>query len=332
MKHAGHSIDLDRDMRRMIARGRAVVAGEAHALDLLAYTLDSSFGRVALRLLDTRSRVVVSGLGKSGLVGRKIAATLMATGTPALFLHAGDAVHGDMGAITAEDTLLVLSNSGETPECIAVAGRAQALGCPVLLFTSRERSTLARLAEAALVLPSAPEACLFDSSPTTSTTMMLALGDALAVALMEARDVGRCTLYSLHPGGRLGREMVPIASLMHQGRDLPLVAPDADMLQVVDRISEAGFGVAVVVDARQCLLGVITDGDLRRHASVLSSVRAETVMTPDPQTLSADAVARDALRLMSSRRITALVIVDSQSPPRVAGLVHVHDLLGLEIA
>jgi arabinose-5-phosphate isomerase len=316
----------------ILDQGREAILVEARALEALAAALDTRFADAVLALAATRGRVVVCGLGKSGHVARKIAATLMATGLPALFVHAGDAAHGDLGGLATGDRLLILSLSGETRECTAVAAHARRLGCPVIAVTARADSALAHGADLLLLLPEVTEICLFGASPTTSTTMMLALGDALAVTAMRCRGVSREQLHALHPGGRLGRDLVPVAAFMHRGDALPLVAPRTPMTEVLAVISAKRFGIAAVVDAGGRLLGVITDGDIRRHAAALGNTSAGTVMTRDALTVRADAVARDALALMSARRITALIVVEDAVRPQVVGLVHVHDMLALGLS
>jgi len=316
----------------ILTAGRDAIRGEARALDALAAALDRSFVDAVLALTATRGRIVVSGLGKSGLVARKIAATFMATGRPALFVHAGDAAHGDLGALAAGDTLLALSCSGSTAECVGIATHARRLGCPVIAVTASAGSALALAADCLLLLPDAGEVCPFGTSPTSSTTMMAALGDALAVAAMRRFGVSREQIRALHPGGRLGRDLVPVAAFMHRGAALPLVTRRTPMAEVLAVISDKGFGIAAVADARGRLLGVITDGDVRRHAAVLGGASAGAVMTRDPRTVRADAVARDALALMAQCRITALMVVEGEAPARIAGLIHVHDLLALGAA
>jgi arabinose-5-phosphate isomerase len=316
----------------LIVAGRAAVAGEASALWDLARSIDARFAEAIGLLLATRRRVVVTGLGKSGHIARKIAATFSATGTPASFLHAGDALHGDIGELCAGDTLLLLSNSGETRECCAIATHAATLGIPAIAITSRTDSALALTATLTLALPPAREICPHELSPTTSSTMMLALGDALATVLMRQREVSLAFIRQVHPGGRIGRDLLPIAGLMHVGMALPLVSTDAPMLDVLPVISAKGFGIAIVVEADGTLVGVITDGDLRRHLTEMAGSCAGDVLTRDPLTMRSDAVARDALALLTGCRITALVITDAQAPSKVVGLLHVHDLLRLGIS
>jgi arabinose-5-phosphate isomerase len=332
MEPARSSTSADAARQAILAQGRDAILGEARALDLMAGALDDRFVDAVEMLAAARGRIVVGGLGKSGHVARKIAATFTATGRPALFLHAGDAAHGDLGMLAPGDVLVMLSNSGETRECAAVAAHARRIGCPVIAVTARADSALAYGADRLVLLSDAREVCPHGASPTTSTTMMLAMGDALAVTVMRHRGVPREALRAFHPGGRLGRDLVPVAAFMHRGARLPLVAPGTPMPAVLAEISAKGFGIAAVVDDRGELLGVVTDGDIRRHAAVLGTARAAEVMTREPLTIRADAVARDALALLSQRRITALMVVSGSAPATVEGLVHVHDMLALNPA
>lgn len=316
----------------VLTTGRRVLATEAEALRLLGNGLDRSFVAAVGTLLATKGRIVVCGLGKSGHIARKIAATLAATGSPACFLHAGEAMHGDLGVIIAADTLLILSNSGDTREFGAILRRAKPLAVPVIAITSKSASSLAEASDTCLLLPAVPEVCRYGSSPTTSTTMMLALGDALAMAMMQVRDVKPEQLQGLHPGGRLGLDLVVVDSFMRTGDALPLVMAEMRMQDVLGCMAAKGFGVAGVVDDHGQLIGVITDGDIRRHALMLSGTTAADVMTARPRTLFIGSVARDALAILSEARITSLFVIDNASGRKVMGLVHIHDLLRLGVA
>jgi arabinose-5-phosphate isomerase len=329
---AGIEPESDSLSAHFVGGGRAAIAAEASALWELARGLDDRFALTVRMLMNTAGRVVVAGIGKSGHVARKIAATFTATGTPASFLHAGDALHGDIGELLPGDTVLLLSNSGETRECCAIAAHARALGLPVIAVTSRPDSALALTANLALPLPHAAEICPLQLSPTTSTTMMLALGDALAVVLMREREIAPERLRQLHPAGRIGRELVPVASLMRVGRDLPLVAAATPMREVMAVMCDKGLGIAIVADSDRQLIGVITDGDLRRNVDRLGVATAADILTPEPRHIRSDALARDALALLSACRITALVVLDSGTGESVAGLVHVHDFLSLGVS
>jgi len=315
----------------IVAMGRRAIATEAEALWAVAHELGQDFAEAVTILRATPGRVVVCGLGKSGQIARKIAATLASTGTPAWFLHAGDAVHGDLGAMSGGDTLIILSNSGDTREFGVIMRRAHGLTVPIVAITSSPDAPVASGATVSLLLPPKAEACPFGSAPTTSTTMMLVLGDALAMTLMQLRGTQAADLLELHPGGRLGLDLVRVESFMHADEELPLVRPEAPMEEVLELISEKGFGVAGVTDGSHRLLGVITDGDIRRSGTLLSHLRADQVMTRRPRILEAGAMARDALTIISEARITAIFIVQDELGSRVRGLVHIHDLLRLGI-
>ncbi|WP_010160503.1 KpsF/GutQ family sugar-phosphate isomerase [Sphingomonas sp. PAMC 26617] len=315
-----------------IAMGRRTIATEAEALWALAQGLDQTFGRAVQLIQATAGRLIVCGLGGAGQIADKIASTLMASGTPACFLHAGDAVHGDIGTILRGDALLMLSNSGDARELGIIVRRAAMLAVPIIAITATGQSAIADAADVVLMLPARAEACPFGRSPTTSTTMMLALGDALAVALLRLRGLDARDLVDLHPGSRLGLDLVAVEGFMHSGDALPLVAPDCPLPAVLAMVSEKGLGQAIVIDSQQRLLGIITDGDIRRNALRLTDATAADVMVPRPRTLSLGAMARDALVLMAGARITSVVVIDSEASGRVRGLVHIHDLLWLGIA
>ena len=309
-------------MSAYLDTARRVIRTEIDGLQALAAGLDDSFDRAIEIILAARGRVVVSGMGKSGHVGRKIAATLASTGTPAQFVHPGEASHGDLGMVTENDVALVLSNSGETPELADLIAHTRRFSIPLIGVASRPESTLLRQADVALVLPAAPEACGSGIVPTTSTTMTLALGDALAVALMEHRQFTPEHFRTFHPGGKLGARLTKVADLMH--RDIPLVAEGAPMSEALLVISQKGFGVTGVTDAQGALSGIITDGDLRRHMQGLLDLRAEQVMTRGPRTISPDKLAEEALAQMQDRKITSLFAVEGDRP---VGLLHIHDFL-----
>ena len=312
---------------------RAVLTTEAAGLRLLAAGLDDGFLLAVDLLAGVSGRVAVSGMGKSGHVGRKIAATLASTGTPALFVHPAEASHGDLGMIVPGDAVLAVSNSGETPELADLVAHARRFGLPLLAVTARAESTLARAADVVLLLPAAPEACPMGLAPTTSTTMQVALGDALAVALLTRRGFTATEFRQFHPGGRLGARLRRVRELMHAGEALPLAAPDEPMDRALLLMTGKGFGVLGVVDGDGGLAGVITDGDLRRHMGPdLLSRPVGLVMTADPRTIGPDALAAEALHAMNAggRPITCLFVVDAERRP--LGLIHVHDLLRAGIA
>jgi len=312
---------------QVLRQGQATVRAELAGLARLAAALEGhgalarAFPLAAGMIARAPGRAVVCGLGKSGLIARKIAATLSATGRPALFLHAGEAAHGDLGMMAPGDVLLLLSQSGNTAELRGVLAHARRLGVGVVGITGAARSLLGEGADMALVLPPAQEAVA--RTPTTSAAMQMALGDALALAAMTLRGVGQERLAALHPGGAIGLALTPVGAFMHR-RGLPLVAQDAPMGEVIQVITGGRFGLAGVVDADGMLLGVITDGDLRRHVAVLGRARAGAVMTAGARSLRADMAGEDALLLMSDARITAAFVVEDGRP---VGVVHMHDLV-----
>jgi arabinose-5-phosphate isomerase len=262
-----------------------VLDTEAEALIRLRETLDEEFANAVELILQTRGRVVVSGMGKSGHIARKMAATFASTGTPAIFVHPGEAAHGDLGMLLAGDLLVVLSNSGATPELRPIMQYAERLGCPIIGITSQRHSPMGQSAAICLTLPNAREACPVNISPTTSTTLMLALGDALAITAMSMRGVSRELLEQLHPGGAIGTRLLPVNEIMHVGDMLPLVPTDLPMRDVLVTMTEKSLGIAGVVDESGRLIGTITDGDLRRNFDRLPTSCAKEVMTIDPKTI-----------------------------------------------
>jgi arabinose-5-phosphate isomerase len=307
-----------------LATGRRVILREAGALEALAGTLGDSFSAAVGLLMAAKGRVIVSGMGKSGHIARKIAATFASTGTPAHFVHPAEASHGDLGMVAEGDVLIVLSNSGETPELADLLAHAKRFGIPLIGIAGREGSTVMRQADVGLLLPDVPEACEKGIVPTTSTTMMLTLGDALAIALMEHRAFTPDHFRVFHPGGKLGARLLRVRDLMHD--DPPLVPDDMPMGEVLVEISRKGFGVVGVTDADGALAGIITDGDLRRHLEGLMSHTAGEVMTRGPRTIGTEALAGEALALMNDRKITCL-LVTAEDRTLVIGILHVHDCL-----
>jgi arabinose-5-phosphate isomerase len=270
-------------------------------------------------------RVVVAGMGKSGHVGRKIAATLASTGTPALFVHPAEAMHGDLGMITRNDVILALSWSGETAELRSLTDYSRRFGIALISMTANAASTLAKASDISLVLPDAREACPHNLAPTTSSVMQLALGDALAIALLDSRGFSALDFRELHPGGRLGAMLTFVRDLMHTGDRIPLAAPGVPMREAIATMSAKGFGCVGIVDATGALAGIITDGDLRRHLSAdLLDANVESVMTRTPVTTQPDQIASQALAVMDTRKITALFVVEDGKP---IGILHMHDLL-----
>lgn len=313
-----------------IAIGRRVLTREASALTLLAEALDDSFARAVELMLEGSGRVIVSGMGKSGHVARKIAATLASTGTPAHFVHPAEASHGDLGMLTRGDVCLVLSNSGETPELADIIAHTRRFSIPLIGVAGRADSTLLRQSDVALVLPPAEEACPMGLAPTTSTTMTLALGDALAVALMEHRQFTPEKFRDFHPGGKLGARLAKASDLMHRGGEVPLVPAGTPMADALLTMSQKSFGVVGVQDADGRLAGVVTDGDLRRHMQGLLEHDVDAVMTRDPLTIGPDALAEKALGVMNERKITCLFVVGADGRPQ--GILHIHDCLRAGIA
>lgn len=305
-----------------LATGRKVIAIEAEGLTTLAASLDDSFARAVETILKAKGRVIVSGMGKSGHIARKIAATFASTGTPAQFVHPAEASHGDLGMVTRDDVALMLSNSGETPELADMIAHTRRFSIPLIGVASRPESTLLRQSDVALVLPQAPEACGSGVVPTTSTTMTLALGDAIAVALMEHRHFTPEMFRTFHPGGKLGAKLSKVSDLMHT--DMPLVGETTPMSEVLLEISRKGFGVVGVTDARGDLVGIITDGDLRRHMAGLLDHSAAEVMTRNPRTITPGVLAEAAVAVMNERKITCLFAVDGRRP---VGILHIHDCL-----
>ena len=273
-------------------------------------------------------RTIVTGMGKSGHVARKIAATLASTGTPALYVHPGEASHGDLGMIADEDVVIALSNSGETPELGDIIGYCGRFDIPLIGMTSGTGSTLAEASNVALVVPKSAEACGITKAPTTSTTQMLALGDALAVALLRLKGFSERDFHTFHPGGKLGAALKRVTDLMHH-KKMPLCAPDAPFREVVDAITDGGFGCCGVIDGGK-LIGIITDGDIRRAlADDAGHHNAGDIMTRNPRTIQDDGLAAEALSMLSEFKITALFIVDSEAKP--IGLLHVHDCLAVGV-
>jgi len=316
-----------------LAAARAVLQTEAGALRDLAASLDGAFSRAVELLGAIGGRVVVSGIGKSGHVARKIAATLASTGTPAMFVHPSEASHGDLGMVLAGDAVLVLSNSGETSELADLVAHARRFGLPLVAMTSAAQSTLAGAADVALVLPASAEACPMGLAPTTSTTMQMALGDAIAVALLTRRGFTEDDFRQFHPGGRLGARLTRVHELMHGTDAMPLVPPDLPMQQALERMTEKRFGVLGIVDRDGRLAGIFTDGDLRRAVGpYLLARRIGEVMNATPRTIGPDALAADALHAMNARArpISVLFVVDAARRP--LGVLHIHDLLRAGIA
>ena len=314
----------------LLDRGREVIRIEAEALNRLEQSLDSDFVGACRIILQASRRIVVTGMGKSGHIGRKLAATLSATGTPAMFIHPAEAGHGDLGMLMAGDVLLVLSNSGNTTELRSVLDYARKMEIKIIGVASHRASLVMDFADVAICLPTIREACAANIAPTTSTTLQLALGDAMALAVMDARGISKTRLRALHPAGAIGMRLTPIAELMHVGDHIPLVVEQTGMSDVISVITRCRFGMAGVVCPRGELIGVVTDGDLRRHFDTLGSARAGDVMTRGPKSIASDMLASDALMFLNDAKITAAFVVnrlDLAHPARPVGIVHIHDLL-----
>lgn len=325
---------VDNNPVSLVAAAKRALRIEYAGLEKLIDSLDGDPGAAFVQAFElirsTRGRVILSGVGKSGHIARKIAATLASTGTPALFVHAAETSHGDLGMITAEDVLLVLSTSGETEDLRNLLRYAQRFGIPLIAMTTREKSTLARAAKVVLPIPAAAEACPIGLAPTTSTTLQLALGDALAIALLEAKGFDAKQFREFHPGGKLGASLTYVSEIMHTGERMPLCERNVAMSQALLVMTEKSFGCLGIISPDGSLCGIITDGDLRRHMrSDLLDLHAYDIMTPEPKVIAPDLFASDALSLMNTKKITSLFVVDADRP---VGIVHIHDLLRLGIA
>lgn len=312
-----------------ISTARDVLTNESEALREMATNLDYPFADVVDLLLSIKGRIITTGMGKSGHIARKIAATFASTGQPSFFVHPAEANHGDMGMITTQDAVIALSNSGETGELANIIEFTHRFNIPLVGITRNSESTLHKLSTHPICLPRYPEACPMGLAPTTSTTMMLALGDALAVALLNARGFTAADFKTFHPGGSLGGKLRKVRECMHTDKRLPLAKTADSMRQVLITMSEKGFGCAGVINSQEELIGVITDGDLRRHMQAnLLDKTAEEIMTSSPLTITADTLMTDALALMNHKRITSLFIVVDNKP---IGIIHVHDFLRVGI-
>jgi arabinose-5-phosphate isomerase len=322
------------DRNRMSKQtARRVLEIEAQAIMALRERLDGSFDRGLDLLFDCQGRVVVSGMGKSGIIGQKLSATLASTGTPSLHLHPADAIHGDLGRVVPGDVVLAISSSGETGELLALVPAVKRLACPLIALTGSRASTLASLADVHLDVSIDREACPLGLAPTASTTAALAMGDALCMALLERRGFTVDDFAVRHPGGRLGRKLQRVEDLMHRGADVPRVAEATPMREVLFEMTRKRMGMTTVVDERARLVGVISDGDLRRqmqaHGDELLGRGAGECMTRQPVLVPARALATEALQLMEQRKITSLIVTDDSGG--VSGVIHLHDLWKTEM-
>ncbi len=319
--------------KKAISIARRVLSVEEESIRVLRERLGEEFARAVDLLFACKGRVVFTGMGKSGHVCRKIAATFASTGTPALFLHPAEGGHGDLGMLTRGDILIAVSNSGETDEMIRLLPAVKRLGVPIICFTGKMNSTLAKRADVILDISVKEEACPLGLAPTASTVVTMALGDALAVTLLEMRGFSEEDFAFFHPGGALGKRLLTVSDIMHLGDEIPKVSPDTPMKVALFEITSKKFGFTTVVEEDGRLLGVITDGDLRRLLEKESdplSLMAGDIMTQDPKTITPDALAAKALQIMEEHAITSLVVVDDAG--RVAGVLHMHDILKSGIA
>ena len=308
-----------------LATARQVIADEARALDALAEGLDERFAETLRLMLSATGRIIVSGIGKSGHIGRKIAATLASTGTPAHFVHPAEASHGDLGMVAKGDVVLAISNSGEAPELANLVAYTRRFGIPLIGLSSRPESSLMKAADAHLLIPNLGEACGYGIVPTISTTLTLAMGDALAVALMRYRDFRAEHFRDFHPGGKLGAQLTKVRDLMHPITEVPMVAESTPMAEALAAMSRGSFGMTGVTDARGHLAGIITDGDIRRQVAGLLDHTAGEVMTRNPKTIPPDALAEAGAAIMNKAQITSLFVTEGPGP--ALGLLHIHDCL-----
>ncbi len=317
------------EAEKIAALGRAVIETETAAVTALAARIGPEFVDACRYMLACEGRIIVLGMGKSGHIGGKIAATLASTGTPAFFVHPGEASHGDLGMITPRDVVLALSNSGETAELLTILPLLKRLGVPMISMTGRSGSTLAREADVSIDVSVASEACPLGLAPTSSTTAALVMGDALAIALLESRGFTAEDFALSHPAGSLGRRLLlHVGDIMHRGAEVPLVPVGTSLLATLEEMSHKGLGMSAVLAADGTLAGIFTDGDLRRaldRGVDVHRTRIDQVMTPDCVTVGADSLAAEALRLMEARSINALMVLDSQRRP--IGALNMHDLL-----
>jgi len=312
---------------------RRVLQIEAQAIQDVLARLNANFEKAVDVLFACKGRVAVSGMGKSGLIGRKISATLSSTGTPSFFLHPAEALHGDLGMLARGDAMLAVSYSGETQEIIQLLEALKRLEMPLVTLTGCAQSTLAKSSDVVLDVSVKEEACSLNLAPTASTTVAMAVGDALAVSLLEKRNFRHDDFAALHPAGRLGKKLLRVEHLMHSGAALPRVAEDTPMPDVFHEMSAKGLGMTTVAEADGRLAGILTDGDLRRlmekHRGAVLEMRAADGMTKTPQTIGPHVLASEALNLMEKKKITSVVVVDARR--RVLGVVHLHDLWTLEL-
>ena len=302
-----------------------VLQTEMAGLQNLIDSLDESYIAALDILSSVKGRVILCGIGKSGHIANKITATFSSTGTPAQFVHASEASHGDLGMITPEDTVVILSNSGRSAELSSIITYTKRFQIPLIAITQDDKSPLAEAADCLLIIPNAQEACPLGLAPTTSSTLMLALGDALAICLLERKGFSHDDFKIFHPGGQLGKSLIRIEDIMHDGHKMPLISEDMKVSEVLLTMTAKSFGCVGVLNKKQRLMGIITDGDLRRHMSPrLLELSAKDIMTPSPKTIQKRQLASEALHLMNSLKITSLFVTENQEP---IGIIHLHDCL-----
>lgn len=322
-------------VEQIIKKGREVVDIERRAIDSLANTIDENFYKTIEYLFNCKGRVVLTGMGKSGLIARKIVATLNSTGTPAIYMHPTDALHGDLGMVRSEDVVLMLSKSGETEELLSLIPMFKRLDVPIIAISAKRDSRMARESDILLYIEIVEEACPFDLVPTASTTTMLVLGDAIAVALIEMRGFTENDFAMLHPGGSLGKRLsLRVSEIMKKGNDIPIVKEDSSVKEAIFEITSKRLGATSVVDKDGKLCGIITDGDLRRLLEKdieFKQFTAADIMSKNPKKISSTVLASYALQLMENFKITSLIVADDEARP--IGILHLHDLvnLGLKI-
>ena len=310
-----------------------VIEEEIKGLKKLLSSLDKNFLKAIEILKECKGKVILTGIGKSGHIARKISSTLSSTGTPSVFLHPAEALHGDMGLLDSKDTLIAISNSGESTEVLYVLQYAKALNIPVIGITGNERSSLAKYSDVVLKIPVDKEACPFNLAPTVSSTVTLALGDAIAITLMRLRGFSQEDFAKRHPAGALGRKLKLVKDLYHTGEEVPIVKEDTPMKEAIIEMTTKGFGATAVVDEEGKLVGIITDGDLRRFVNrggSFENTRAKDVMTRNPKTIKPDELALKALRKMEDHNITVLIVVNEERKP--IGIIHMHDILKAELS
>lgn len=315
----------------ILEEGRRILREEAEALRRLSELLDENFEKAVKLIYETKGRVILTGVGKSGLICKKIAATLSSTGTPSFFLHPTDAAHGDLGMVRGEDTVIAVSNSGETQELLSIIPIIKSFGIPVIAITSNPNSSLSRISDVTINLHVEREACPLNLAPTTSTTLTLAVGDALAGALMKLKGFKPEDFKKFHPGGKLGIRLSKIREIMRRGSEIPRVYRETPIRDVILEISSKKLGATLVVDEKGNLLGIITDGDLRRafERGYNLNTKAEEIMTKNPKIISEDAFAEEALKTMEKNKITVLPVINREG--KISGIVHLHDILGKRI-